>query len=179
MATPDTSSPRRRPAVATRELKRIRLFAVDVDGTLTDGAMYYDKDGEVLKRFHTRDGHGLAALRKAGIEIAFISGEDSPIVTARARKLGVTRVLKGIKDKLPVLKSLVSKLGLTRDETAYMGDDVNDLECLGWAGISACPADAVDAARRSSRIACRLPGGHGAVREFCDLVIAAKSGGRA
>lgn len=159
-------------------LRRIRLLAVDVDGTLTDGAMYYDKDGEVLKRFHTRDGHGLATLRKAGIDIAFISGEDSPIAAARARKLGVTRVHGGVKDKLPVLKRLVAELGLAQAETAYMGDDVNDLECLNWAGVSACPADAVGAVRRSTGIVCRLPGGHGAVREFCDLIVAAKSGGR-
>lgn len=154
-------------------LKKIRLLAVDVDGTLTDGAMYFGADGEVMKRFDTRDGHGMVHLMRSGIEVAFITSENSPIVSARARKLGVRRVYLGCKDKLPQLRSLCGEMGLTLEQVAYVGDDINDTDCLREAGFSACPCDAVDGISELTDYTCRRGGGRGAVREVCNMILSA------
>ena len=151
--------------------KNIKLLVVDVDGTLTDAGMYYSAKGEELKKFNTRDGQGLALLREKGVEVAIITKEDSPIVKARAKKLKIHHCFTGIEDKLSCLKNLCSDLHIAIADTAYVGDDVSDLECMKAVGLSACPSDAVYAIKNSSRYICRNPGGSGAVREVCEILM--------
>ncbi len=156
--------------------RRLKLICVDVDGTLTDGGMYYTESGEAMKRFDTRDAAGLARLRGRGLAVAMITGEDTPIAVARARKLGIEHVLTGIKDKERAMGELLAKLGIGWEQVAYIGDDVNDLSVIGRVGFGACPCDASpDVARQASYI-CQRGGGRGAVREVCDLIDRAITG---
>ena len=156
----------------SRSLAKIRLLAVDVDGTLTDAGMYWSAAGDQLKKFNTRDAKGLELVRKLGVEVAIITSENSPIVTARARKLGIPHCFIGVDDKQHCLEALVEKLGLSLAEVAYMGDDINDLDCLKISGFSACPADAVTAVREQVHYISKHAGGMGAVREVCELLCA-------
>lgn len=153
---------------------RVRLLCLDVDGVLTDGAMYYGASGEALKRFHTRDAAGLALVRQAGLEVAWLSGEDSPITAARARKLNIARVHLGCQDKLQVAGAICGELRLAWEQVAYMGDDWFDLPLLRQVGLSACPQDAHEQVRQAVRFCSRFPGGQGAVRELCDLLLEAR-----
>jgi N-acylneuraminate cytidylyltransferase len=156
-------------------LARIRLLVCDVDGTLTDGAMWYGPDGEALKRFTTRDGHGIGMLRAAGVVIAFVTSESSPIVTARATKLGVTDVVLGCADKASAVRELISRLGLSRDEVAMIGDDLGDLAGVTEAGVSVAVADAVQEVADVAHLVCDTPGGHGAVRELADEILRSRA----
>lgn len=154
-------------------LAKIKLLAVDVDGTLTDAGMYWSAAGDQLKKFNTRDAKGLERVRGLGIEVAIMTSENSPIVTARARKLGIQHCFVGIDDKQHCLETLVEKRGFRLAEVAYVGDDVNDLDCLKIAGFSACPADAVAAVRQQVQHISSYAGGMGAVRDVCELICAA------
>ncbi len=151
-------------------LQRLRLICVDVDGTLTDGGMYYTEAGESMKRFDTRDAAGLEALRVRGIEPAFITRENSPIVVARARKLNLKHVYVGVEDKVQVTEKLLAEMNLDWEQVAYIGDDIHDLPVIKQAGFSACPADAAPEVVDSVTYICQKTGGHGAVREVCDLI---------
>lgn len=157
-----------RPRVTAE--RRIRLLVVDVDGTLTDGGMYYDGRGEALKKFDTRDAKGMLMLRDAGVEVAVVTAETSAVVTARMRKLGLTDYHPGIKDKPAWLRAACTARGLALEQVAYIGDDLNDLEGLRLAGLSCCPADAVPEVRATALYVCAQRGGAGAVREVCDLI---------
>jgi len=157
-----------------RRLRRLRAFVSDVDGVLTDGALYYGPRGPALKRFDVKDGMGLRLLREAGLALALISGETGPIVEARAAKLRITDVFQGVEDKAAVLRRFLKSKGIAPDECAYAGDDVNDLGPMALAGVAFAPADAVPAARRAAHWTSSLPGGRGAAREFCDLILAAR-----
>ncbi len=162
-------------AALERRLARVRLVVCDVDGTLTDGGMYYGGEGEALKRFDTRDAHGLVGLRRRfGIELGIITAEDSPSVRARCAKLGITRVAHGCKDKVPVLRAWCTELGVTAAQAAYVGDDDGDLGCLHLAGVSACPADAAPEVSAICEVRLNRRGGRGAVRELCDRIRAAR-----
>jgi N-acylneuraminate cytidylyltransferase len=162
----------KRKQAEIRELCRnIKLLVLDVDGTLTDAGMYYSEKGEELKKFNTRDAQGLALLREKGVEIAIITKENSPIVTARARKLGIAHCYIGIDDKLSCLKRLCDELKIPLADTAYIGDDVSDLECMKEAGFSACPSDAVEIILNLSHYRCTSRGGNGAVREVCEMIL--------
>ena len=152
-------------------MRKCRVFATDVDGTLTDGGMYYSEAGEVLKRFDTRDAAGMQLLRQRGITLAVITSEDSPIVTARARKLGIEHVYIGVKDKYPQCSRLLEELQVSWEEFAYIGDDLGDLQVLAAAGFSACPADACPDVLEAVDYVCARSGGHGAVREFCEHIL--------
>lgn len=154
----------------------IKLLALDVDGTLTDGGVYMDGNGGEFKRFDIKDGMGIARLRAAGVETAFISGRFSAATEQRARGLGITLLFNGVGEKLPVLSKLVDDLGLTLEETAFMGDDINDVECLRAAGFAVVPADGMDGAKAAADyITCCLAG-HGAVREAAELILARNRG---
>ena len=153
----------------------MRLLCVDVDGVLTDAGMYYGPDGEVLKKFNTRDGMGLARAREAGIAVAIISGEDSAIVHARAAKLQIDDVFCGVADKLGAVSELCSQHGLELADVAFVGDDVNDLSALECVGLACAVADAAEPVRIAAHYVTRRKGGDGAVREVCELLIAAKS----
>ena len=167
-----------RPTAASgslsRALKRVRLFATDVDGVLTDAGMYYSESGDELKKFNTRDGMGIKLLQRAGLITALITMEETKLVTRRGEKLAIPEVHQGARDKLAVLRDLVARHGLTLQEVAFMGDDVNDLEALEAVGFSAAPADAMPAVLKVVDYVCRKSGGEGAVREVVDLILEAK-----
>ncbi len=148
----------------------IRLLIVDVDGTLTDGGMYYDGRGEALKKFDTRDAKGMLMLRDAGVRVCVVTAETSAVVRARMRKLGITDYFAGVKNKLAWLDEYGPRLGVAPAQMAYIGDDVNDLEGLRVVGLSCCPADAVLEVRLAVDYVCTAGGGTGAVREVCDLI---------
>ena len=145
---------------------RIRLVAFDVDGTLTDGRLIFDAQGNELKAFHVHDGQGLRLLEDAGIKVALITARRSAIVQARGRDLRLSHVHDGVADKLAE--------GITLDETAYMGDDYPDLGCLQSVGLAACPSDALPDLRAAAHFTAAFAGGHGAARELCDLILAAQ-----
>ena len=148
----------------------IRMLVVDVDGTLTDGGMYYDGKGEALKKFDTRDAKGMAMLRDAGVRVCVVTAENSAVVDARMRKLGITDYFAGVQDKLGWLREYSAQSAIGAAQIAYIGDDLNDLEALGSVGLSCCPADAVPAVRSAVAYVCSAAGGAGAVREVCDLI---------
>lgn len=155
-------------------LAQIRLLVVDVDGTLTDGGMYYSADGDLLKKFNTRDAKGLELIRQHGVEVAIMTTENSPIVLARADKLGITHCYTGISDKSAKLAELCTSLGVAFGQVAYIGDDINDLSCIKTVGFSACPVDAVQQIRSAAHHVSAFSGGSGAVRDICDRIIEAK-----
>jgi len=147
------------------------MLAMDVDGVLTDGGMYYSEMGDELKKFNTRDGMGIKMLQHAGIVTAFITKEKTAIVERRGRKLAVPEVHQAADDKLSVLIRVIEKYGLNLDEVAYIGDDVNDLQTLLAVGFSAAPADAMPSVLQVVHYVCKKGGGEGAVREVADLIL--------
>ena len=149
----------------------IRLFVTDVDGTLTDGGMYYTADGEYMKLFNTRDGMGLSMLREAGIEVCMMTSENSEIVARRAEKLDVTRVFLGVRDKLARLTALCKELDLPLTQVAYVGDDVNDLDVIRNVGLGFAVADADSRVLDAAKIRLSKRGGAGAVREAAEWVL--------
>jgi len=165
-------------ALQTR-LRRVRMLAMDVDGVLTDAGMYYTESGDEFKKFDTRDGMGIKLLQAAGLVTAFITREKTALVERRGRKLAVPEVHQGVDDKLAVLTRLARKYGLTLDQVAYIGDDVNDLEALRAVGFSTAPADGVPAVLQAVHYVCAKRGGEGAVRELADLILAVRAQTRA
>ena len=154
--------------------RSVRLLCVDVDGVLTDAGMYYGPDGEVLKKFNTRDGMGLARVRDAGVAVAIVSGEDSAIVHARAAKLKIDDVFSGVANKRAVLDELCMRKDLRLEEVAFIGDDLNDLPALECVGLACAVADAAEPVLAVAHYVTQRRGGDGAVREVCELLIAAK-----
>jgi YrbI family 3-deoxy-D-manno-octulosonate 8-phosphate phosphatase len=154
---------------------RVRLLCVDVDGVLTDAGMYYGPDGEVLKRFNTRDGMGLERVRQAGVAVAIISGEDSAIVHARAAKLKIDDVFCGASDKRIAIDELCLRHGLLLEQVAFIGDDLNDLPALACVGFPCAVADSAAEVKAAASYVTERRGGDGAVREICDLLIAARA----
>lgn len=150
---------------------RIRLVMTDVDGVLTDGGVFYGRDGEVMKRFNIRDGMGVERLREAGIEVGIITGEKSESVIRRAEKLGIQIVYLYCKDKPAAIAEVIEQHQYTAEEIAYIGDDVNDLDAMQLVGLSATPSDGFPSVREIAHYICRRPGGHGAFREFAELII--------
>ena len=165
------------PGEMQRRALRIRLVLTDVDGTLTDGGVFYSEAGEVMKRFDLRDGMGVERLLELGVETAFITRESSTLVQRRADKLGVALYAR-VNDKNAALPAILVRSALSNDEVAYIGDDVNDLPIIhtvSLTGITAAPADAQPDVRRSVHYICSRPGGHGAFREFVDLLVSLKN----
>jgi YrbI family 3-deoxy-D-manno-octulosonate 8-phosphate phosphatase len=152
----------------------VRLLCVDVDGVLTDAGMYYGPDGEVLKKFNTRDGLGLARVRAAGVAVAIISGEDSAIIHARAAKLKIDDVFSGVADKLAVIEDLCTRSQYELAEVAYIGDDLNDLAAMECVGLACAVADATDPVKAVAHYVTQRRGGDGAVREVCELIVASR-----
>lgn len=152
-------------------LSQIKLLALDVDGVLTDGGLYYTDNGEELKKFNVKDGQGLKLLQQAGIGVAIISSSDSPSTRYRAQKLGIVHVFLGVDDKLSVLKDLCQTLRLSLYQIAYVGDDANDLPILACVGCPLTVADAMPANCNHSIYITQKAGGQGAVREICTLLI--------
>ena len=153
---------------------RIRLLALDVDGVLSDGRLYFAEDGQELKTFDTQDGHGIKMLQSAGIEVAIITGRTTQLVQRRAANLKIKHLLQGREDKLVALKELISELGYELDEVAYVGDDWPDLPAILASGLGVAVANAHSELRARADHVTTLIGGRGAVREVCDLLLHAQ-----
>lgn len=156
------------------KLSKVKLLVMDVDGTLTDGAMYYSASGEELKRFSTRDGMGITLLQKSGIKTAIVTSEASQIALKRGEKLKIDKIILGSKDKTSSLEELCKYFEINIEEIAYIGDDVNDLHAMKMAGISACPGDSVESIKKIADFICIANGGNGAVRELCEKILKAQ-----
>lgn len=144
---------------------KIKLLVMDVDGTLTDGKIYIGPDGEAMKAFDVKDGYGIACiLPELGIIPVIITGRESKIVANRAKELGITELYQGIDNKLIQLKKVAEKYNVTPKEIAYIGDDLNDFECIEYCGFSACPNDAVEEVKNAVDYVCKYDGGRGSVR---------------
>ncbi|MGD1921461.1 MAG: KdsC family phosphatase [Pleurocapsa sp.] len=150
---------------------QIKLLALDVDGSLTDGGLYYTEGGEVCKKFNVKDGKGIALLIQSGIEVAIISANDSNATKHRAKKLGIKNCFIDVQDNLTVLNSLCQKLDLSLSQVAYMGDDLNDLPVLKAVGFPMTVADAIPQNKRHCVYVTEQSGGQGAVREVCNLLL--------
>jgi 3-deoxy-D-manno-octulosonate 8-phosphate phosphatase (KDO 8-P phosphatase) len=157
-----------------RQAAAVRLLALDIDGTLTDGRLYIGSQGEELKAFQVADGLGIKLVRSIGIEVALITARRSPLVAIRARELGLEHVIQGCRDKRMTLDLLRSQLGLRLEQIAYMGDDLPDLPALTVVGLATAPANAHPWVAERVHWQSRAAGGDGAVRELCDLLIAAQ-----
>lgn len=152
-------------------LRRIQAIALDFDGVLTDGAVWWGPDGQEWKRLSFRDIMGVSLGSKAGLIFAIISGENSPLVDRYATKMGIAHIFKGIKDKASAFQTFAGTLGIAPTQVAYMGDDINDLGAMKLAGLSATPADAHPEVLAFATFRSKFPGGGGAVREFIDLLL--------
>lgn len=161
-----------------RKAHAIRLLVLDVDGVLTDGRLYFGPRGEALKVFNVRDGAGIVQLRRAGVEVAVISGRRSPMVAARCRELGVRHLHQGVGDKLSVFRRLCARLKLAPAACACVGDDLADVPLMRAVAVSFAVADAHPQARRAAHVVTRRGGGAGAVREVCDLLLGGRGGRR-
>jgi 3-deoxy-D-manno-octulosonate 8-phosphate phosphatase (KDO 8-P phosphatase) len=155
-------------------LGAIKLVVADVDGTLTDGSMYYGENGEVLKRFTTYDGVGVAILREIGIETAIITAETSAIVTARAEKLRISKVILGSVAKDRDFLEICRHFGVDPHQTAYLGDDVGDLPAMKLAGISIAVANATHTVKKIADLTLATRGGDGALRELAEMIVASR-----
>jgi 3-deoxy-D-manno-octulosonate 8-phosphate phosphatase (KDO 8-P phosphatase) len=162
-----------RSRVSPARWARIRLFAMDVDGVLTDGGVYISSDGTELKRFHITDGLGLGMLRARGLPLAWISGRASGATTRRATELKIPHVIQNRRDKLAALTELAGELDLALDQCVYMGDDIIDAPAIAAAGIGVSVPHAATRALAAADYVTERAGGHGAVREVCDLLLAA------
>lgn len=160
--------------VTKREWAAIKLVACDVDGVLTDASVLYGPEGEIAKRFFIRDGMGLRLLEAAGVRVAVITSEDSPVVGARVKRLMLSAYKPGMKRKGDALRHVMAQFSAAPNETVFIGDDVNDGEALAVAGIAVAPADASEFAIGRARYVTAKLGGNGAVREVADLILAAK-----
>ncbi|MBQ8619663.1 MAG: HAD-IIIA family hydrolase [Clostridia bacterium] len=150
---------------------KIKMLVMDVDGTLTDGHIYTGEHGEAMKVFSCKDGLGIKELLpKLGIIPVIITGRDSVITANRAKELRITELYQGVEDKLPLLKEIAAKYGFEREEIAYIGDDLNDWDCLKYCGLTACPQDAQDAVKEIVSYVAPRDGGKGAVRDFIEYM---------
>ena len=157
---------------------RVRLVAMDVDGVLTDGGVFYSENGEAFKRFDMRDGMGIARLHDAGLVTALVTSESTTFTTRRAEKLGIAEVHLGITKKLPVVMDICSRHGIDLLDTCFVGDDLNDLEVLEAVGFACVVADGLEQPRQVSHYVTKANGGHGAVREVCELILRAREARR-
>ncbi|HMC62093.1 MAG TPA: HAD hydrolase family protein, partial [Candidatus Solibacter sp.] len=149
----------------------LKAIALDVDGVLTDGGVWWGPDGAEWKRFSFADIMGVSLALKAGLLVTLISGEDSPLVDRFAAKMNLADITKGCKDKAGALRAFAERNHLGLDEICFMGDDVNDVAAMELAGLSAAPADARPAARSHAAIVTEASGGNGAVRELVDRIL--------
>ena len=151
---------------------KIKLLVMDVDGTLTDGRIYVGAQGEVMKAFDVRDGYAIAhLLQEKGITPVIITGRSSEIVAQRAKELKIKELYQGVSNKLEKLQAVAAIYDAAAEEIAYIGDDLNDLPCIAYCGLTACPADAVPQVLEAVDYVCAHDGGRGAVREFIDRIV--------
>ena len=153
----------------------VKVVITDVDGVLTDGGMFYSTNGEMLKKFNTRDGMGVEILRNNKIPVIIMTRENSKIVISRAKKLLIDDVNVGIKKKEMLLSKICKKYQINKENIAYIGDDINDLELLKQVGFSASPSDGITIVKKESDYICKSKGGEGVLREVADLIISYKN----
>jgi 3-deoxy-D-manno-octulosonate 8-phosphate phosphatase (KDO 8-P phosphatase) len=156
------------------QAKSIRLIAFDVDGIMTDGGLYLTDSGEEFKRFNSLDGHGLKMLKASGVELAIITGRTSRCVELRAHHLGIAHVHQGVHDKLASMRKMLAQLQLPMESVAFMGDDVVDLPVMLRAGLAISVPNAPQVVRERAHYITKCEGGHGAVREACELLMSAQ-----
>lgn len=157
-----------------QRIQAIKLIAFDVDGVLTDGGLYLTDSGEEFKRFNSLDGHGLKMLKASGVETAIITGRTSRCVELRAKNLGITRLYQGVEDKWGAMQTLLAELKLAPEVAAYMGDDVVDLPVMRRVGFCITVPNSPQAVRDHAHYLTQREGGHGAVREACELIMSAQ-----
>ena len=150
---------------------RIKIIAMDVDGTLTDGSLYYSSNGEQYKKFNVKDGMGIKIAHDNKIKIAWITGRESTIVSKRAEELFVDDLFQNISDKKKVIEDLLNKYKCSPEEIAFIGDDVNDIPAMDLVGMSFAPSDASRNTKEKCDYILKMKGGHGAVRESIDYII--------
>jgi 3-deoxy-D-manno-octulosonate 8-phosphate phosphatase (KDO 8-P phosphatase) len=171
--TPAVRDPER-SAQARARAREIRVLALDVDGTLTDGTLFIGPTGEAMKGFSVHDGFGLTLLRESGIRLAIVTGRGSAIVEARAAELQFDAVMQRVRDKAAAVRELAARFGCTPAEVAYMGDDWPDLPAMAAAGLAAAPADASAPVLEQAHWVSSRPAGRGAVREFAEWLLEAR-----
>lgn len=154
--------------------KKVKLIITDVDGVLTDGGRYYSANGEMLKRFHVRDGMGVNLLLRNGVKTVIMTKEESKIVKKWAKEMNVSFVYSGVLKKELGLSKICKKFNLTNEEIAYIGDDVNDVELMRRVGFSIAPQDGNTYAKQVADYVCKTSGGEGVFREVADLVLSTK-----
>ena len=163
------------PDELKRKAANIRLVALDMDGTLTDGSINIGPEGELFKRFNAKDGLGITAARRHGLRISVITGRKGPIIQRRTEELGIGEdVMSGISAKKKALQTLAETYNLSMEEIAFMGDDLNDLPALQAAGLSAAPADAAEDVKKAAAYIAPHNGGQGAVRDLLELILKAR-----
>lgn len=155
--------------------KEIKLLICDVDGVFSDGLIYMGNQGEELKTFHTRDGYGVKSLMNAGIEIAIITGRRSQIVENRMKALGISLIYQGQDDKIKAYQDICSKLNIAPEQTGYIGDDLIDWPVMEKVALKVCVADGHPLLAKRANYVTSIRGGHGAVREVCDLILQARN----
>lgn len=158
----------------TERLERITLLLMDCDGVLTDGRLYFSAGGEELKVFDVKDGQGLVMWHQAGFRSGIISGRNSSIVDVRARQLGIEFVHQGSSEKLAAFEKIITDVGVSPDEVAFIGDDLPDAHLMPRVGLAVAVADAHISAKSAAHLVTANPGGRGAVRELIDLILKAK-----
>jgi len=156
---------------AAKRAHRIKYLILDVDGVMTDGGLYYTADGVELKRFNAHDGYGIVRARESGLGVGIISGRETPIVSARARVLGIDDVYQGAADKVAAMREIQARHHLDESEIAFIGDDLFDLPLLEVAGLSAAPRNARPEVKRTVDYVTSVAGGNGAVREIIDFIL--------
>ena len=156
------------------QIKAIKLLATDVDGTLTDGGMYYTTKGDVMKKFHARDGMGVNLLKRRNIPTVLITKEMNSINKKWAKNMNIKKVYEGVREKEKLVKILCNQFKVRSGEICYIGDDVNDIELMKNIGLSACPADANYIVKKESDMILKTQGGKGALREVADLIMSVK-----
>ncbi|MFK7732026.1 MAG: KdsC family phosphatase [Pseudomonadales bacterium] len=154
--------------------QQIKLLAMDVDGVLTDGSLFFSSEGDTLKAFNSQDGHGLKMLKSTGVSIAIITGRTSDIVARRANELGIDILMQGREDKLTALNEVATKLDLRIEQAAYIGDDLPDLSAIQAAGIGFAVANAANGIGERADYVTQARGGKGAVREACEWLLEAQ-----
>ena len=159
---------------ARSRASRIRLMAFDVDGVMTDGGLCYTDDGHELKTFNVQDGLGVKLLQRGGVELAIVTGRSSGVVAARAADLGIEHVFQGVADKRAAVGELLARLGFHWPECAFMGDDLIDLPVMMRCGLAIAPANARPVVRERAHALTDSAGGHGAVREAAEFILAAQ-----
>lgn len=157
-----------------RRAARIRLLALDVDGVLTDGRLYFSNSGDETKSFSTLDGQGIKLLQESGVAVALITARQSNLVARRAENLGIRHLVQNCSDKLAALRLLLAQLELSLEQAAYVGDDLPDLACITRVGLGISVPNGHFSAQDRAALVTQRAGGHGAVREVCDLIMSAQ-----